>query len=81
MPGDEDRGYSQSLLGVDGEWRGIEIGALPREQEIIDFDPDIETHRNGRTNRPSAASAHRPSPNHFGPDDAEDGIAETLEFE
>jgi hypothetical protein len=40
MPGDEDRGYSQALLGVDGEWRGIEVKALEQEQEIIDFDPE-----------------------------------------
>ena len=40
MPGDEDRGYSQALLGVDSEWRGIEVKALEQEQEIIDFDPE-----------------------------------------
>jgi type IV secretory pathway VirB4 component len=40
LPGDEEQGYSQALLGVDGEWRGIEVTALPREQEIIDFDPE-----------------------------------------
>jgi hypothetical protein len=40
MPGDEEQGYSQALLGVDGEWRGIEVSALDRETQVIDFDPE-----------------------------------------
>jgi type IV secretory pathway VirB4 component len=42
LPGDEEQGYSQALLGVDGEWRGIEVGALPGEKEVIDVDPETE---------------------------------------
>jgi len=39
IPGNEQEGYSQALLGVDGEWRGMEIQALPKEKQVIDFDP------------------------------------------
>ncbi|MXR40785.1 transferase [Halobaculum sp. WSA2] len=38
-PGNEEAGYSQALLGVDGEWRGMEVRALPREHEVITHDP------------------------------------------
>ncbi|WP_277554059.1 VirB4 family type IV secretion system protein [Halobaculum limi] len=38
-PGDEESGYSQALLGVDGEWRGMEVRALPREHAVIEHDP------------------------------------------
>lgn len=27
VPGGEERGYSEALLGIDGEWRGIEVHA------------------------------------------------------
>jgi hypothetical protein len=40
VPGSENAGYSQALLGVDGEWRGIEIRALPKEKRVIDFAPE-----------------------------------------
>lgn len=36
IPGDEETGYSQALLGVDGEWRGIEVHALPHERDVIE---------------------------------------------
>jgi hypothetical protein len=36
LTGEEERGYSQALLGVDGEWRGMEIRALPAEEAVID---------------------------------------------
>ncbi len=36
QPGDEERGYSEALLGIDGEWRGIEIRALDAEQAVIE---------------------------------------------
>ncbi|QLD90392.1 transferase [Natronomonas salina] len=36
IPGSDDKGYSQALLGVDGEWRGMEVRALPRETEVIE---------------------------------------------
>jgi hypothetical protein len=43
IPGNEQEGYSQALLGVDGEWRGMEIRALPKEKQVIDFDPTTES--------------------------------------
>ncbi|WP_276258957.1 VirB4 family type IV secretion system protein [Haloglomus litoreum] len=43
IPGNEQEGYSQALLGVDGEWRGMEIQALPKEKQVIDFDPTTDT--------------------------------------
>jgi len=36
VPGDEEKGYSQALVGVDGEWRGIEVRALPHERQVIE---------------------------------------------
>lgn len=36
VPGGQERGYSQALIGVDGDWRGIEVRALPHEQAVID---------------------------------------------
>ncbi len=39
MPGNERAGYSEALVGVDGEWRGIEVRALENEKQVIDFDP------------------------------------------
>ncbi|KTG30353.1 hypothetical protein AUR66_08265 [Haloferax profundi] len=39
IPGNEDAGYSEALVGVDGEWRGIRVEAMPKEKEVIDFDP------------------------------------------
>ncbi|RDZ59704.1 transferase, partial [Haloferax sp. Atlit-12N] len=39
VPGNEDAGFSEALVGVDGEWRGIRVEAMPKETEVIDFDP------------------------------------------
>ncbi|SEO19435.1 Type IV secretory pathway, VirB4 component [Halogranum amylolyticum] len=39
IPGNEDTGYSEALVGVDGEWRGIRVQAMSREKAVIDFDP------------------------------------------
>lgn len=39
VPGNEETGYSEALVGVDGEWRGIRVEALPNETRVIDFDP------------------------------------------
>jgi type IV secretory pathway VirB4 component len=39
VPGDEEKGYSRALLGVDGDWRGIEVRALPHEKAVIDNEP------------------------------------------
>jgi hypothetical protein len=41
-PGSDERGYSQALLGVDGEWRGVEIEALPKEKTVIDHELESE---------------------------------------
>ncbi|WP_313692103.1 VirB4 family type IV secretion system protein [Halorarum halobium] len=42
IPGNDRAGYSEALIGVDGEWRGMEIRALSREAAVIDFDPTNE---------------------------------------
>jgi type IV secretory pathway VirB4 component len=38
VPGNEDAGFSEALVGVDGEWRGIRVEATPKEKAVIDFD-------------------------------------------
>ena len=40
IPGNEDAGYSEALVGVDGEWRGIRVEAMPKEKRFIDFRPN-----------------------------------------
>jgi type IV secretory pathway VirB4 component len=40
-PGNDKAGYSEALIGVDGEWRGIEVRAMPNEKEVIDFEPGV----------------------------------------
>jgi len=37
-PGNDEQGYSQALLGVDGEWRGMEVHALEQEHAVIEND-------------------------------------------
>jgi hypothetical protein len=39
LPGDPVRGYGEALVGVDGEWYGIQVRLLPGEWEVIEFDP------------------------------------------
>ncbi|MCY4732327.1 transferase [Natronomonas gomsonensis] len=39
IPGSDEKGYSQALLGIDGEWRGMEVRALPTEKAVIDYEP------------------------------------------
>ena len=39
VPGNEDAGFSEALVGVDGEWRGIKVKAMPKEKQVIDFEP------------------------------------------
>ncbi|WP_423998353.1 VirB4 family type IV secretion system protein [Halorubrum trapanicum] len=39
VPGNEDAGFSEALVGVDGEWRGIQVTAMPKEKRVLDFDP------------------------------------------
>ncbi|MUW14885.1 transferase [Halorubrum sp. CBA1125] len=36
VPGNEELGYAEALVGVDGEWRGIEVRALDSEAAVID---------------------------------------------
>jgi len=43
VPGDKSRGYSEALVGIDGEWRGIEVRALEKEKQVIDFDPTSQS--------------------------------------
>ena len=40
IPGNEKAGYSEALISVDGEWRGMEIRALPEERRVIENDGD-----------------------------------------
>ncbi|WP_205625962.1 VirB4 family type IV secretion system protein [Halorubrum tropicale] len=42
VPGNEDAGFSEALVGVDGEWRGIQVKAMPKEKQVIDFDPTAQ---------------------------------------
>jgi hypothetical protein len=63
VPGNEKFGYSQALLGVDGEWRGIEVRALGREIEVIE-----NTHRFGgengeETSKPAGTRTIEPQQN------------------
>jgi len=39
VPGNEDAGFSEALVGVDGEWRGMKVQAMDKEKQVIDFDP------------------------------------------
>ncbi|TKX82281.1 VirB4 family type IV secretion system protein [Halorubrum sp. SD626R] len=39
VPGNEEFGYSEALVGVDGEWRGIEVRALDAETRVIEGEP------------------------------------------
>ncbi|ELZ29040.1 transfer complex protein, partial [Halogeometricum pallidum JCM 14848] len=43
VPGNEDAGFSEALVGVDGEWRGIKVQAMSKEKQVIDFDPAEQT--------------------------------------
>jgi type IV secretory pathway VirB4 component len=36
VPGNETVGYAQVLLGVDGEWRGVEVRATTLERHVIE---------------------------------------------
>ncbi|ELZ27053.1 transfer complex protein [Halogeometricum pallidum JCM 14848] len=39
IPGNDRLGYSEALIGVDGEWRGIEVRAMEQETQVIDYEP------------------------------------------
>ncbi|MCU4744175.1 transferase [Natronoglomus mannanivorans] len=43
VPGSEEAGYSEALVGIDGEWRGIEVRAMEKEKRVIDFDPKTQS--------------------------------------
>ncbi|WP_255194665.1 VirB4 family type IV secretion system protein [Natronobeatus ordinarius] len=43
VPGNDRTGYSEALVGVDGEWRGIEVRAMEDETAVIDFDPKAQS--------------------------------------
>ena len=47
VPGGQERGYSQALIGVDGDWRGIEVRALERERAVIENEPYATETRSG----------------------------------
>ncbi|KPN29429.1 type-IV secretion system protein TraC [Halolamina pelagica] len=53
VPGNEDAGFAEALVGVDGEWRGITVEAMPKEKAVIDFDPTAE----GRSSLPGGEDA------------------------
>ncbi|ELZ40398.1 transfer complex protein [Halorubrum californiense DSM 19288] len=36
VPRNEELGYAEALVGVDGEWRGIEVRALEAETQVIE---------------------------------------------
>jgi type IV secretory pathway VirB4 component len=40
LPGSRERGYSQALVGVGGDWRGVEVRALDEEQAVIENEID-----------------------------------------
>jgi type IV secretory pathway VirB4 component len=56
-PGSEAHGYSQALLGVDGEWHGIEVRALEREQAVIEGDADLDASATNPDTATSGAAA------------------------
>lgn len=61
-PGSDEKRYSQSLLGVDGEWRGIEVRALPGETAVIENDEqgDAVSGGKGERNVSTATDDYRP---------------------
>ena len=38
LPGNPTRGYGEALVGVDGEWYGIQVRLLAGEWEVVEFD-------------------------------------------
>jgi hypothetical protein len=42
VPGNEETGFAEALIGVDGEWRGIKVEAMAKEKQVIDFDPTTQ---------------------------------------
>lgn len=52
-----DPGDAEVLVGVDGEWRGIQVEALPKERGIIEYDPTTST---GALENPAGSVADAP---------------------
>ncbi|WP_263018142.1 VirB4 family type IV secretion system protein [Natronobiforma cellulositropha] len=78
VPGSESVGYSEALVGIDGEWRGLEVRALENETRVIDFDPKSED----RDSLPGLSSDHPDgdllgSPTHPGAPDSHGGRERT----
>jgi hypothetical protein len=42
QPGSDELGYSDALIGIDGDWRKMEIHTLPKEEQVIEFNPDLQ---------------------------------------
>ncbi|WP_254810732.1 VirB4 family type IV secretion system protein [Natronosalvus amylolyticus] len=58
VPGNDRTGYSEALVGVDGEWRGIEVRAMEDETAVIDFDPKAQS----QTELPGRSADTPPEP-------------------
>jgi len=56
VPGDEEKGYSQALVGVDGDWRGVEVRALPHEKSIIENETNVRSSPKTSVEEPAAAN-------------------------
>ncbi len=75
VPGNNLTGYSEALVGVDCEWRGIEVRAMDDEIKVIDFDPKSQSKSDlpGRTSERSRSAIR----NGDRSDVMQDAIAET----
>ena len=66
IPGNDEKGYSQALLGVDGEWRGMEVRALPLETAVIENDAEAvlqtDEDREWQTDVPASTDDDRSVP-------------------
>ena len=40
QPGSEERGYSDAVVGIDDEWRSVEVHIPDGEFDVIEYDPD-----------------------------------------
>ena len=40
VPGNEREGYSEALVGVNEESRGIGVHAIPIEKQVINYEPN-----------------------------------------
>jgi hypothetical protein len=72
VPGDDEKGYAQALLGVDGEWRGLEVQALPTERAVIDHDAGAAAGPLAERDRNDADAAVDPNADADTPVEADD---------